>query len=476
MMIRRLFSIRFTRLDVTVWSICLGLLAATLLTILVGDRVGITVLSFSPSGIISSTSPVVIRFSQIMNRDSVIQHFQVQPAITGTFSWNGTVMTFTPTVAWQTGLEYTVTLKSGAESESGRQVLNDLQFTFNVRYARIAYLSPADNSAPSNIWIASLMNPSDMQQITFSPTGITSFDVSPTGSQIVFAERNGSTGLSDIKMLDLETDALVQLTNCVDNRCEHPRWSPNGSIIAYERIDFNTDLGNVGLPFANTGLASSPSRIWLINLTSEPLTNYLLFADNQKLGYLPVWSAHGNQIAVYDRSIPGVRIYDFVQNQEISLPSLYGVPGFLSPDGTQLILPEVARDETGMNPHLQIIDLATRQSTSLSTAADRVSEQMAAWRPDGRAIVIARRNLSNGNGGDQLYLVDAATLQTRPLIMDMNYVNEFFSWDPEGVRIIIQRSPRNEFETSAPGIWMYNTGTNQLLLVAANAFNPRWVP
>ncbi|MBE2183484.1 MAG: hypothetical protein IAE89_08675, partial [Anaerolineae bacterium] len=176
------------------------------------------------------------------------------------------------------------------------------------------------------------------------------------------------------------------------------------------------------------------------------------------------------------RSIPGVRIYDFVQNQEISLPSLYGVPGFLSPDGTQLILPEVARDETGMNPHLQIIDLATRQSTSLSTAADRVSEQMAAWRPDGRAIVIARRNLSNGNGGDQLYLVDAATLQTRPLIMDMNYVNEFFSWDPEGVRIIIQRSPRNEFETSAPGIWMYNTGTNQLLLVAANAFNPRWVP
>ena len=128
MMIKRLFSIRFTRLDVTVWSICLGLLAATFLTILVGDRVGITILGYSPSGITSSTSSVIIRFSQIMNRSSIIQHFQTQPEITGTFSWNGTGMTFTPTETWQTGQQYTITLKAGAESESGRQVLSDLQF------------------------------------------------------------------------------------------------------------------------------------------------------------------------------------------------------------------------------------------------------------------------------------------------------------------------------------------------------------
>jgi Tol biopolymer transport system component len=476
MMIKRLFSIRFTRLDVTVWSICLGLLAATFLTILVGDRVGITILGYSPSGITSSTSSVIIRFSQIMNRSSIIQHFQTQPEITGTFSWNGTGMTFTPTETWQTGQQYTITLKAGAESESGRQVLSDLQFSFNVRYARIAYLSPADNSAPSNIWIANLVDPSDVRQITFSSTGITSFDVSPTGSQIVFAERNGSTGLSDIKMLDLETDALVQLTNCVDNRCEHPRWSPSGTTIAYERIDFNSDSGNIGLPLANTGLASSPSRIWLIHLTTEPPTNDLLFNDNQKLGYLPVWSADGNQIAVYDRSIPGVRIYDFVQNQEISLPSLYGVPGFLSPDGAQLILPEVARDDMGMNPHLQIITLSTQEITPLSTAADLVSEQVAAWRPDGQTLVIARRNLNDQHRGDQLYLLDAATLQTQPLVMDADYVNEFFYWDPEGVRIIIQRVSRDEFETLAPEVWIYDTGTNELSLVATNAYNPRWIP
>lgn len=475
-MIRRLFSIQFTRFDVTVWSISLGLLAAIFLTILAGDRVGITITDFAPSEITSSTSPIVIRFSQFMNRSSFTQHFQIQPPVTGSFDWNGSTLTFRPTQPLQPGSQYTVTLRSGMESEGGRQLLNDVSFSFSVRNLRIAYLAPADSSVPSNIWIASLMDPSDVRQITFSPTGITSFDVSPTGNQIVFAERNGSTGLSDIKMLDLETDALVQLTNCVDNRCEHPRWSANGNFIAYERIDFNTDLGNIGLPLANTGLASSPSRIWLINLTTEPPTEYLLFNDNQKLGYLPAWSADGNQIVVYDRSLPGVRIYDFVQNQEISLPSLYGVPGFLSPDGTRLILPEVEQDDTGMNPHLQIIDLATQQTTALSTASDLVSERVAAWRPDGQAIVIARHNLNNQNRGDQLYLVDVATFQTRPLVMDTNYVNDFFFWDPEGIHIAIQRSQHDDFETLAPEIRIYSTDTNELSLVAVNAYNPRWIP
>jgi hypothetical protein len=60
--------------------------------------------------------------------------------------------------------------------------------------------------------------------------------------------------------------------------------------------------------------------------------------------------------------------------------------------------------------------------------------------------------------------------------MDADYVNEFFYWDPEGVRIIIQRVSRDEFETLAPEVWIYDTGTNELSLVATNAYNPRWIP
>jgi Tol biopolymer transport system component len=474
-MIKRLFTIQFTRFDVTVWSICLGLLGATFLAILAGDRVGITITDSAPSGMTSSTSPIVIRFSQFINRDSFSQHFQIQPPATGSFNWNGSTLTFRPAQPLQPGSQYTVTLRSGMESEGGRQLLNDFSFSFSVRNVQIAYLAPADSSLPANIWIASLNEPSDVRQITFSPTGITGFDVSPTGNQIVFAERNGSTGLSDIKMLDLETDALVQLTNCTDSRCERPIWSPTGNLVAYERVDFNSDL-------AAAGVNISPSRVWLVDLSANPITTYPLFNDSQILGHSAVWSANGGRIAVYDRREPGVRIYDIAQGTNIVIRSNYGTAGFLSPDGTQLVLPEVEEDTTGMNSHLQLINLITQAIRPISLPTDLVSENVAAWSPNGQLLAISRRSTNPSDPpGEQLYLVDVLSLRLQLLITEANYRNAVFFWDATGTRLLLQRSlqpggANTAANTSLPEIWIYNMPTSTLTQTVTNAFNPRWLP
>jgi len=473
-MIKRLFTIQFTRLDVTVLSISVALLAATFLTILAGDRVGITITGLAPSGITSSTSPIVIRFSQVMNRSSVTQHFQIQPPVTGSFDWNGSTLTFRPTQPLQPGSQYTVTLRSGMESEGGSQLLNDVSFSFSIRNLRIAYLAPANSSTPANIWIASLIEPSDVQQITFSPTGITSFSVSPSGNQIAFAERSDG-GRSDIKMLDLETDALLQLTNCTDSRFERPIWSPTGNLVAYERVDFNSDL-------ATAGVNISPSRVWLVDLSANPMTTYPLFNDSQMLGHSAVWSANGGRIAVYDIREPGVRIHDIAQGTDIVIRSNYGTAGFLSPDGTQLVLPEVEGDTTGMNSHLQLINLNTQDTRPISLPADLVSENVAAWSPNGQWLAISRRSTNPSDPhGEQLYLVDVSSLRLQLIITEANYRNPFLFWDATGTRLLLQRSLQpsgadTAANTSLPEIWIYNMATSTLTQMVTNAFNARWLP
>src|SRR5690606_30146980 len=154
-----------------------------------------------------------------------------------------------------------------------REVLSNIRFDFDVRRPRVAYLTPAD-SVPQNVWIAEPGVEASAAQVTFSTGGVLNFDVSPDGTMIALAERN-EYGTSDIKLLNLETGATEQLTNGVDSDCNTPVWRPDGTMILYHRIDLNSDLGSVGV---------SPTRVWLIDLTTTPPVNRPLFSDSQILG------------------------------------------------------------------------------------------------------------------------------------------------------------------------------------------------
>lgn len=462
-------KVNISRIDATVLVVTVGLVAAIIGTILLGDRVGVVVVDTSPSTTVASTTPIVVRFNQAMNRDAVPLFFQVEPTVTGAFDWNGNTLTFRPTQALQPGTSYTVTLHSGMESDAGRKLLEDVRFMFSVRFPQIAYLSPGDSSAPANMWIASVANPSDTRQMTFSPTGITSFSISPEGNQVAFAERNGLQ--SEIKLLDLETGALLQLTNCVESRCERPVWSPIGDRIAYERVEFNNDLASLGIGF-------SRSRIWVINLTSNPATTTTLFRDTQILGMSPVWSSDGNRIALYDMTQPGVRIYDFSQDRHVIIPSTWGAAGSISPDGTLLALPAMQQDASGMNPHLRLINLDTDEVRAITLPTGLASEEVAAWSPNGQFLAFSTRSTNRGTTqGDELYLLDVTTLQLRPLITEANYTIGAVLWDATGTNLLIQRSQVDTQETtSLPEVWLYNLSTSTLSHAVTNAFNAQWIP
>lgn len=471
------------------------LVGGILLTILLGDRVGVTVERVTPLGTARSTSRITIQFSENMNRDSVPERLrvaQIRPEaastgdtlsddnmlarLQGTVHWNGKTLTFTPSEVFQPGATYRISLEPGATSDTGRQVLSEYRFSFTVSRPRVAFLSPA-SGAPLNIWLADPANPANAQQVTFSPSGVFDFGVSPDGSQIAFAERNSDTGTSDIKLLDLETGGIQQLTNCLDADCTTPVWRPDGQVIAYERVDFNSDMQNI---------SNSPTRIWLIDLSTVPATTRPLFEDTQILGYGLQWSRDGSRATLFDISSQGILLHDFEAGSTVVIPSRYGSTGALSPDGTRIVFPEVILSETGeARSFLQMANADTQELTPLSHPDEPVDDDAAAWSPDGETLVISRRYMDDRfTRGRQLYRFDLADNSVEPLVVDPVYANGFFSFDPTGTQLVIQRFPeltasgtRGEVNTAGtPEIWTYDLNTQELTQVATDSFFPRWVP
>jgi hypothetical protein len=68
-------------------------------------------------------------------------------------------------------------------------------FVFNrpePKTAQVAYLYPFNGAIP-NIWLASVDNPADARQLTFTKMGVHGFDVSYNGRSIAYTMRDEDT-------------------------------------------------------------------------------------------------------------------------------------------------------------------------------------------------------------------------------------------------------------------------------------------
>lgn len=458
----------FSSLDRAVMIVMAGLLVLLGVVILLGDRVGVQLTLISPQERAHSTSPVTIRFNEAMDTESVVERFRTEPALDGTFRWSGaTTMTFQPAEALHPGDSYTVLLEPGAVSQMGRAVLEEFRRSFTVAHPRVAYLYPVDRSV-ANVWIVDPTDPANPQQVTHSPSGVYDFGVSPDGTKIAFSENNLNGGGSDIKLVDLDTGALEQLTNCQRAACTSPAWRPDGRMIAYARVEDDPQFGN------------SPPRIWLLDLSSTPATTRPLFQQSQILGYDAQWSADGNRIALVDRGSVAILIYDFRTDQIISIGSQAGVSGTLSPDGTMLAFPDLTQNPNGgLINKLRLVEVDTGVFQPISSDEDLVNDQRAQWNPDGKRIAIARQDQSIART-IQIVLYDTETGETTPVTDDPRYSNLLFWWDPTGTELVIQRFPELDENlqpnAGSPEIWTIDAATGEGQMLLNNAYLPRWVP
>src|SRR5215216_1482755 len=110
-------SSRLNRLDRAVIVFSTVILVLIAATILFGDHVGVEIVQGAPVSEAHSTSPITIHFKEPMDATSVAAQFQTKPPLKGSFTWNGSVMTFRASEAMKPGDEYTVSLEPGALSQ-----------------------------------------------------------------------------------------------------------------------------------------------------------------------------------------------------------------------------------------------------------------------------------------------------------------------------------------------------------------------
>ena len=102
------------------------------------------VIGNSPTGTdVYIGSVINVTFSEAMNQSSVQSAFQIDPSITGTISWNGNTMTYTPLLNLAYTRTYNVTVGTGAKDLAGNGLSAPYEWNFTT-------MSP-DTTAPEVI-------------------------------------------------------------------------------------------------------------------------------------------------------------------------------------------------------------------------------------------------------------------------------------------------------------------------------------
>lgn len=448
------------RFDRLVVAIVILLVTAIGGVIWSGDQVGIYVIENGPTGSASGSDPIRLRFSEGVSPGSVEERFQIEPDVQGEFSWAGRdTLIFTPDRPWIAGQVYTVTVEDGVRAaQQGRELLNDQLWTFTVRLPRVIYLAPAD-ALDTNLYMSDLET-GEIYQLTDTDQGIEDFAVSPDGRQIAYSQNTGTT---DIWVLDMSTQSRRQVTNCVDALCYDPSWNAARNLLAYQREELNTGLNN-------------PSRVWVVDL--KTLDTRLLFDDPQILGSTPAWSPDGQLIAVFDGSIPGIRIVEYETQTDEIIDSMQGLVGSWSPDSRELAYPVLTRGLLGEQfyTYLEAVNLDDQTRRRISGPEDEPVEDKEGIWIDDQTMIIARRYLDGRfTRGAQIYRLNVTTGQAEPLVIDAEYHHAVLSADPAGQRLVFQRLSLTQPD-ARPEIWIYDLVTQELKLVATNAYLPGWLP
>jgi Tol biopolymer transport system component len=323
---------------------------------------------------------------------------------------------------------------------------------------QIVYLAPADTSA-RNLVLDDLSG--GVRQLTDTADGIEDFAVSPDGQHIAYSLNNADS-TADIWLIDLASGDTRPLTNCVRAICTAPSWNPDGTQLLYQRREFNTP--------------DRDSWVWVVDVNT--VQSHLLFDDPQIRGADPVWSPDGRRVAVFDPGAQAVRVHDLDIGTDTIIDSTAGVSGAFSPDGSKLIFPVLVSGAIGQEiyTHLEMVDFVGQTGGLVTGDRDApIDDAFAAWSPDGTRLALARRYLdSRYTAGRQIYLLDLASGDVTPLVVDSAFNHAGLRWDSAGRRLVFQRFAQAEPD-ALPEVWVYDLDTGALTHVADDAFLPAWV-
>ena len=242
--------------DRLILGVMAGLAVATGVVLAAGDHVGVrpTNLLPTPGSAPPVTTSIQVTFPEAMDTATVEERLSTDPATTGSMTWSGRTLVYTPELALTPGQAITVNLEPGATTQTGRRMERRTSWSFTPRQPGIMYLAPADAQVRS-LWYRS-PDGGDPREVYAPEHGIVDFEPSHDGSQIALTVNNDDSS-TDVWIIDSRGGNPRQLTDCSPGLCAAPTWSPDGLLLAFERRDpaLNGQLG--------------PARVWLYELASN---------------------------------------------------------------------------------------------------------------------------------------------------------------------------------------------------------------
>lgn len=274
---------------------------------------------------------------------------------------------------------------------------------------RIAYSSEDDGDFDIYIMDANGENVTNMTDN--SPADDSWLHWAPAGPKIVFtSDRDG--GADEVYLLDVNTRNQRRLTNSF-YRATYPKWSPNGSQIAY-------------LSAERPETPPSTWAIWRMKSDGSDLEALVTEVDRESY---PNFSPDGKWIAFASRRNANTDIYsvNLETNEETRLTAHLGLDSFpdWSPDGKRIAFVS-SRDG---NRDIFTMTVDGEQLTNLTKSV--TSEGYPNWSPDGEKIAFSRRM---GDTSISIYVIDS-TGENEIKLVDLPIFNLYPSWSPRGDQI-----------------------------------------
>jgi len=442
-----------------------ALVAALGVILLIGDRVGMAISRRAPMNEAGAGAAVQATFDEPIDPESVGASLSISPAVSGKISVSENTVSFLPSQPLTPGQTYTARVNPGIRARTGRPLLQGDEWTFQVRMPLVAYLAP-DNGIVLNLFIVNPAKPETPRQITQSDKGLLSYDILPDGSRIVYAQLE-DRGMASLYVYDTRTDTSSVLLKCDKATCNNPTWRADGKMVAYERAEFNPDVG----------IGPGAPRIWVLDLTNN--STRPLFSDNQRLGYTPRFSSDGEKLAMYDAGQGGIVVYDFKSDKDRFIETPQGEVGKFSPDSRWIFFPRIVQAEDGSYvSYFVLVDLNSDVNMQRDLVPDvkGASDVDATWMPDSSGLIVLRRmpGPERMTRGQQLFAMDLATGKSKALVTDDSYANG--QMDMSANRQIVMRRTQLGKPGVQSEIWVYAVDSGDFKRITINAALPRWMP
>jgi Tol biopolymer transport system component len=208
-------------------------------------------------------------------------------------------------------------------------------------------------------------------------------DVAPDGSRVAFVSVQSTLLSNGIYIANIDGSNITQLT---EGDGMYPRWSPDGTRIAYACND-NSD-------------------ICVISMADLTVTN--LTADSEAVDTYPEWTPDGQIVFMSARDLPTngrfseIYIMNADGTEATALTSdgdAYNANPTVSPDGKQIAF-ESDRD-VGIGSEIYVMKIDGSNQVRITN--DSAWNQNPAWSPDGNVIMFAA---NYGDGNIDLYYIN----------------------------------------------------------------------